>query len=171
METQNNVPIGTSCECSNEVRITDVVFTSLMFFSLTHLRTKSTKISTNHLGLAKHVNPNELIWVFQSQIDLHICSGKSSFFAIINTPIKIFSQTKALRLNWKWNKQELIKWGCILCPTIKYNNHYCIYMLNIHYLMYIKILQMLMYKMSRLSDTKNCYYKCYKQHCKVTSMN
>ena len=37
--------------------------------------------------------------------------------------------------------------------------------------MYIKIYQKLMHKMSRLSDTKNCYYECYKCCCKVANMN
>ena len=60
-----------------------------------------------------------------------------SFLQSFNTnrtrsPFTIHYPTKALRLNWKWKKCELIKWEHILCSTTKYNYHYCIYILNIH---------------------------------------
>ena len=53
LETWKDVPIWTSYERSNVERLKDVFFRFLIFFSLTHLRTKTTKINTSQSGFGK----------------------------------------------------------------------------------------------------------------------
>ena len=60
LETRTDVPIGTSYERSDDVRLKDVFFMSLIFFLPNSLENKNYKVLAN-LGLAKHVNPNEII--------------------------------------------------------------------------------------------------------------
>ena len=60
LETRKDVPIGTSYERSDDVRLKDVFFMSLIFFLPNSLENKNYKVLAD-LGLAKHVNPNEII--------------------------------------------------------------------------------------------------------------
>ena len=86
-----------------------------------------------------------------------------SFLQSFNTnrtrsPFTIHYPTKALRLNWKWKKCELIKWEHIL-PLLHIYPEYTLYAEYTIYLLYIKIYQKILVKNFEIEWDQNLFLR------------